>query len=359
MNGATELIKNLINSSSRVLVACAPAADEATILAAKALKEVLIDAGKKVFLWPEPNDFFKEKFQKILSDDTQPEIPQKIKIKIPKSAPLEELRYEDEGEFLSIIVSPKEKLDPASLLIEKAPYEMDAAFLFLDETEFEKIEAPVQTPPRDKRVYLTNNSRTLAEKIKEIHETVHGSAPLKPETATLLFASLALETEHFRKNPTAAAFNLTGHLISSGADPKTIHEIFSASEDLGSAQLLGRALARTAIEKELKISWTFLTQKDFEKTKIAPEEKILLSLLQKIRRVIAAEPLAVLCYQEGVSVRTLLSSQDPLILSRLSESMGFEAKGSYFFGPQFKNFSEAETRTRELLKNAVRDKIKE
>ena len=52
MTATQETVKNIINSSAKILLVREPSADEATILAMLALKNILGEAGKKIFLSP-------------------------------------------------------------------------------------------------------------------------------------------------------------------------------------------------------------------------------------------------------------------------------------------------------------------
>ena len=358
MNGTSEAIKNLIETSPRVLIAFEPSASEARILASYALKEILKSAGKDVFLWPEPPVSFSDKFSQIAAREANFALPQKIKIKIPKSVPLEELRYEDEGESLCVIISPKEKLEPESIRIEKTPYEMDAAFLFLEnEGDFEKMNAPVKNPAREKTVFLTEPSKTCAQKVDEIRKAINSEATLGVAAANMLFASLACETRGFQKNSDAEVFALASSLISAGADKKMIDEILDSGKTVEEAQLLGRALARTTVEEGLKSSWTFLTLKDFEKTKALPAEEKLVSLMPKIRAAITEETSSILCFENASGVSVLFESRDKNIHNRVAGYFGLADKSPVLSVPAFKNFSEAENKIRQLLKEILSVKM--
>ncbi len=351
MNGASDAIKNLLEASPRVLVALEPGAGEAKFLASKALKEILRAAGKNVFLWPEPPRSFSEKFSAILTDEPSPELPQKIKIKIPKSIPLDELRYEDEGDSFCVIISPKENLEPGSIRIEKAPYEMDAAFLFVEEeNDFEKTGAPVKNPPREKRVFLTRGPKTFAEKVAEIKTALDPETQISAASATALLASLFSETEYLRKASGPETFALAGSLISSGADKKAVDLILKRANTLKTAQLLGRALARTTIEEGLKTSWTFLTRKDFEKTGFLPSEENIASLAPEIRAAVTEQQNLILCFETPPGVAVFFESLDARTLNYVAGHFGLETKSPSLLIPPFKNFSEAENKIRQLLK---------
>ncbi len=357
MDQAQEAVKKLLNSSEKILVAGEPSADWATLLAMLALKNILDGAGKKTILWPECGAGFKDKFEKIIPKSDGFEALQKIKIKIPKSAQLEELKYEEENDFFSIIISPKSALEPSAVSIEKSPHEMDAAFCFFADVDgWKKITAPIERPPAEKTVYVSGGEKTAAEKISGIHEIINDSRPMPQSTATLLLASLIYETDNFQKQNNGI-FGLADTLIGAGADRKAVEEITLADKKIEAAQILGRALARTTAEEELKTSWTFLTKNDFQKTGFAPSKENALLILRKARSNIIPTPCSVLCYENGEEVEALVYHEDKNVLGSLALVLGAIPQSPYFFASGFKNFSEAETKIRNLLKEKISAKI--
>lgn len=358
MSETKETIKNLIESSSKIFVGLEPSADESAVFAALALKNILKDLDKEVFLRPKPQEKFSDKFKEILSEENDPEIPQKIKIKIPKSADIGELRYEEDGEFLNLFILPKNNMEPSGLLIEKAPYEMDAAFCFFEgEGGWEKINL-VAKPSREKIVYFTNNGRTFAEKINDIHQTLNGPQAMSPLTATLLMALLIHETENFQKKRGAEIFALAASLLESGADEKIAGETDLKDKKINLAQITGRALARTTLEEELETSWTYLTKHDFLKTNFEPVKENILFILRKVRASIAAPSGSIVCYEDGDSVKSLIFNENKNILRGLAASFGATLESAHFFVGGFKNFSDAEIKIRQLLKQNISDKMK-
>ena len=123
-----------------------------------------------------------------------------------------------------------------------------------------------------------------------------------------------------------------------------------ADKKAGSAQILGRALARTTSEEILKTSWTFLTKNDFEKTGVSASKENLLFLLRKVRSNIMPYPSSIICYESGDEVRSLIYHENKNTLASLAMALSAEPESLYFFASGFKNFSEAETRIRQLLK---------
>lgn len=342
-----EKIKELINAGQKFLIACRLSADETELLAGQALKKILEEQNKEVFFWPSLPIEFAQKFRVILPDAGIPAgIPQKIKIKIPKNIAIEEMRYEEGDDAFSIVISPKSRLEPSSLSIEKAPYETDGAFCFCDDQTFlEKIDAPIIKPNKDKVIYIAGNEHTLSEKIADICGTF---GPTSQEIATLILGVLILETENMQK-ASPDIFALANQLILNKADYEKIAGIVSKEKSLDQARLFGRALARTTIDTALKTAWTFLKADDFEKTKLAPVKANILLILKRLRLAIEEQVLYVICYQTE-KIQTMFWSRNKQLLENLAGRLGSRPESFYFFGPQFENFSEAETKIRNLLK---------
>ncbi|MBI2038791.1 MAG: hypothetical protein HYT22_00705 [Candidatus Niyogibacteria bacterium] len=350
MPDAKETIKEFIAAGKRFFIGSDPSFDEAALFASCALKKILESAGKEVFFWPPVSEALAERYAPLITANPNPAIPRKIKIKIPKSVSLEEMRYDDEPDAVSIVISPKTHLDIKDLLIERVPYEMDAAFCFFDdEARFEKMEAPILRPPREKTIYLVRNVRTLAEKISDIAQSV-GVSIADPDTATLLFVSLLAETDHLRAAENAAAFHLAGRLLESGARATDARRLFERVLTLPQLQLAGRALARTTVDLPLNASWTFLAGRDFEKTALTPSPEIFRILFKHVASTIGRQPLFIFCYEHH-GIRTLFAG-DAKALRRTAERLSVPVSGQFLTGPVFSTFSEAETAIRRLLKES-------
>ena len=335
-----------MSGGQKFLIACRPSADETELLAGQTLKKILEEQNKKVFFWPSLPAEFAQKFSAILPAVRNSDLPQKIKIKIPKNIAIEEMRYEEGNDFFNIIVSPKSWLEPSNLSIEKAPHETDGAFCFAeDQTFLEKINAPVIKPAKDKIIYVARNERFLSEKIADIC-AIWGQ-PSK-ETATLILGILILETENMQRAK-PGVFTLANQLLLNQADYEKITEIINKEKSLERARLFGRALARTTVDRALKTAWTFLKAEDFEKTKLAPAQANILSILKRLRLAIEEQILYVICYQTE-KIQTVFWSQNQQLLENLAGRFGGHPESFYFFGPQFENFSEAETKIRNLLR---------
>lgn len=347
---AVKMVKELIEDGKHFLIVYEPTANDSTLLAVFALKQTIEKAGKEIFLHPWPETSFLEKFGKLISSTKNTNPPQDIKIKIPKNIPVEEIRYEEENDALSIIIASKEKLETSSLTIEKSLYKIDGAFCFSDDEKIiEKSSVPISNIGQNKIIYLTKNKRTLAEKVSGICGALSDEYLSDFKISTLLFSSLMLETDHLRRKADKEAFALASSFLESGADHEIVREISDQEKKINYTQLLGRALARTTLDRPLKTSWTFLAKKDFEKTKTSPSKDMLLPLIQKIRSSIEYCPLSVLFYEEN-GIETLFWGEEKGLISIAASRLGRELQSPYFFGPSFSGFSEAEKNIRQLLR---------
>jgi len=381
MNDSAALkLKEVVENSTSIALVVEPSADEAVLLAREALKNILEAREKTILLLPERPHDFNQTFQPILENYQIPELTKTLKIKIPKSSPLEQVLYEEEENAFSIILQPKGgALNKEHIIIQEPKPQVDVVFCFSsaqggsdgdNEKMLERAEQDITMPSREKIVFLVKNERALAEKLYDLAKTldpVLSSAPGKyrvdehtlknHSTATLLYASLVLETENFSTGTTDKTLELGSQLLKLGADQEALRTIMASQKTLAKTQLLGRALARTHIDEQLHASWTFISSKDFEKTNTSPNTTLLLNTLKKIRQTIAEQPLSMLFFEtmEGVSV--IVYGKNEAVVNPLAKTLGAELQSQYFITQAFKNFSEAELRIRQLLKKSTSDTI--
>ncbi len=121
-------------------------------------------------------------------------------------------------------------------------------------------------------------------------------------------------------------------------DYENILEIIKTEQTPSFVQLFGRALARTRINEELKSIWTFISQKDLEKTKNKnADESLFEQIIKNIKKLIPFQPMALVLWQNKNKVWGLMLGED-------------EEKET--FGP-YKNFSEAEIKIQQALKEII------
>ena len=153
----------------------------------------------------------------------------------------------------------------------------------------------------------------------------------------MLFASLILETDNFKNRVTEGSLNLAHHLLSLGADKKFIDEVIKKDFSLSFAQILGRTLARTRLNKSLQSNWAFISKNDFEKAGIKNADTSLIRrIIKEIREIIPRQPTLIVLWEDRENNVWALSTAE-------------EKNEKEDIGP-YKSFSEAELKIQQTLK---------
>lgn len=118
-----------------------------------------------------------------------------------------------------------------------------------------------------------------------------------------------------------------------------------------SANLLGRLMARSRNDIEMKTLWSFLTKEDFIKTDSRSED---IPALLKTFRAIASLPEIIIVFWQsptGDATDGIIESINADISKNVAVRIGHAPPhNGYTALPQFANFVEAETETRKLLR---------
>ncbi len=130
-------------------------------------------------------------------------------------------------------------------------------------------------------------------------------------------------------------------------DEAQAHEKLSAS----AAGLLGRLMVRSRHDPELAMLWSFITREDFEKTGTRPEGiPELIKFFSHIAEL-PKRAAIFWQYGENQRTEGLLWSADPALLARVAASLGIpDRQNSSLPMPHAANFIEAETTLRKLLR---------
>jgi hypothetical protein len=127
-------------------------------------------------------------------------------------------------------------------------------------------------------------------------------------------------------------------------------------EKMRFAQLFGRALARTRINEELSSSWTFLSAEDFEKTGSQYSDRnIFYKISQKLNDLVPTRMFSFVFWQEESGVFCLAASEKESgeKLALLAEKTGSDLNNGYFVAGPFENFSGAEIKIKQVLKETI------
>ncbi len=377
MAEALEKIQAILKEAKTLALFSEKNSDDYKLLAKEALRHCLENKKINVIALPD-NQEFRKKWGNILPNQGENIFfSQQTSIRIPKSQyKIKELTYEDDDDFLSLIItSENSKLDKSAVSFEPVPAKADAAFCFFEPSEEEALqefENQLSLPPKEKIVFLTTGtSRTFSEKISQIIKRAAPEFFSSPQVSTLLFASLITETNNFVRPISQEALRFGSDLLSFGADKEKIKNILDQIKTVSFSQLLGRALARTRPDEKLNVSWTFLSQKDLEKTENKnPSASFFYDLIQKLREIIPLRQVSLIFWPaspaspsqggpaggqnsqaglDGKNIFAMAVSSEEKNLISLAEKIGVKAQSKYLMAGPFNNFSEAELHFRKIL----------
>ncbi len=356
MAEALEKIQALLKESKVFALVSKKNCEEHKLLAKEALKNSFLENNLNAVSLPEHADFQK-KWKTIIPEEKNTQILQKTSLKIPKNqCKIKELSYEEDENFFSLVITvEKGELNKNIVSFEPVLQKADVVFCFFDPCEAEALEEYGQKiimPPKEKVIFLSSSNITFAEKIFQIITAAAPGRRLSNKTTTLLFASLITETGNFTKPISQEVLRFGSELLSLEADKEAIKAILNEEKTIFSAQLLGRALARTHIDSESPVSWTFLNQKDLEKTSNSGLSSLsFYNVLKNIRENIPYKPLSLLFWQDsGQNIYATAAADDEKELVPLAEAIGVKLQSKYFTTGPFSSFSEAEIKFRQALK---------
>ena len=362
MPEALEKIQAVFKESKTFALLSKKASEDFRLLAKEALKHVLLEKKLDVISLPEHQDFQK-KWKILIPEKKSSPVLRQTSIRIPKAqCKIKELNYENNDDFLSLILTSENgEITKDALIFEPVRPRPDAVFCFFDphETEtFQGIEDKITLPSKEKIIFLTSNGTTFSEKIAQIVKTVAADALSLRQISTLLFASLITETNNFIRPVSQEVLRFGSELLSLGADKELVKTVLNEEKTISSARLFGRALARTHIDETSNASWTFLSQKDIEKTgNLNSAPSFFYNILKNLRENIPYRPLSLLFWQAGQNVLAMATADEEKELVPLACALGVKLQSKYFTTGPFANFSEAEIRFRNALREMTSLKI--
>jgi len=353
MSNVEDTLKNLIKNKTNFLIASEKEAGIDVFFAGEILGFILRASNKKVLDIPQRENDLLGGFDDVRKLKETGAIPEKIIISIPKNTAIEEIKYEDNNNLFSIIITPKKILKKEDIIISKKTLEIDAAFLFFspeNKKYLEELSSNLVLPPKKGMIFFTKNSHTLAQKIFNICEIINPSFFADNKTlATLIYGLLVLETDNFQKKTDEGVFKCAHQLLAKGVEKEKLRNILTKNKNIDFANTLGRALARTHFNAGSSVSWTFLSKKDM-KTEQEGNKVFFVGLAEKIRTNLPYCNASFLIWEKNNGIAGLVYSQDEVFLKKASASAQVAQEDNYFFTKDFKNFTEAELKLRELLK---------
>ena len=380
MKEALEKIQLIFKESKNFALFSKKNCEDYKLLAKEALKVALLKKNLSA-LSLHGNSGFEKKWNPMLSAKNFPVFPQQTSIRIPKNQyKIKELSYEENEDFLSLVVTAESgNLNKETILFEPVLPKVDAAFCFFDspgDAILKEFENYVIMPPKEKIVFLTSGGKTYAERISQIIKTIFPDLFSLPQIATLLFSSLITETNNFVRPVSQEVLRFGSELLSLDADKELVKTILNEEKTISSANLLGRALARTHADDKLDASWTFLSREDLKKTNnLNSPPSFFYNIIRNLRDLIPFRTLSLLFWQNepaspnqggliptganliGQNIIAMAAADEEKDLIPLAQQLGARLQSRYFTAGPFNNFSEAELRFRKALEEMVSLKI--
>jgi hypothetical protein len=243
-----EKIKPLVENSKSFGILLDKNPEEHEFLAQEALKEAIRSRGIPVLSLPETHEELQKKWGRIIKPTALFDFPQKTAIKLPKEKyGIKEVAYKEDQDNLSLIItSSNALLSNEEISIEKLSPETEAIFcIFENHEKLEMFKTFLQLPESDRIVFISADEKTLTEKISLIIKLFEPRYLENKEVATLLFASLLVETNNLYKKGSKEIFSFASLLIENRADKEAVSEIMDHEKKPSFVQIIGRLLART------------------------------------------------------------------------------------------------------------------
>lgn len=329
----SEKIQKIINNKAgSIALILGENPQEQDILTREALRIFFQNKRWIIYLFPENPEDIKNKWSLILDNNHKnSSLSSEISVRLPKNIfNVKEIGYKEDDEFLTLkILTDGNNAQKNGILIDVKPVTFDVLICIgSSDIKFDNF--------KDK-ISLTADDKTLSEKIFEIIQTNEIGTTEKNNIPDLLFASLILETNNFKKMVTESSLDLAHRLLSLGANKKLIDEVIKKEFSLSFAQILGRTLARTRLNKSLQSNWAFISKKDFEKASIKNADTLLIRrITREIMEIIPRQPIFV----------TLWEDKENNVWALLTTEKENEKE---VVGP-YKSFSEAELKIQQTLK---------
>jgi len=330
--------------------------DEKDALAREVLGEVFHLNNIPVYFFPETPKDTKDKWSSILPSRQKDGLVYHTLIHIPKTSfSIKDIGYENDDKFFTLNLGTNGgHIGKKDVFFESRSTEVDFAFYFGEENSGEEVGIFTN---KEKTLSIKKENGSVTEGVSKIIQAIKTKTLTDTTIPTLLYASLLLETNNLDEKTKPDLLILAGNLLKMGADKNKINNIIGKKQPILFPQLLGRALARTQTNEDLKSTWTFVSKSDLEKTgSIAAEISIFQQILSSVRDYLPSQPVNVIFWQNKENeIWGLVSPRENQedFLKKISLLMtGKVENGNYHIGP-FPNFSGAEIRTQEALKEIL------
>lgn len=356
-----EKIRQLIGSSKSFGILLDPKPEEHEILLAEALKKIIYKKNLPVLCSPKladlPETQTREmtKWENLIQTNDGVKFPQKTALNLPSEEnDIQEVAYSKNNGKLSLVITSKTGISSLNeIQIEKLLPEPETIFCFFENNKkLELFRNEMQIPNNENVIFITPDNKTVTEKVFDIIKMFDPDLR-ENEVCSLLYGALVTETNSFSLRTTGRMLKLGSILTENSMIQDSVSEILRKNKKASHFNLLGRMLARTYVDENTKSSWSFLNQKDIQKTNNPVISSTFLhSLLKKTYSFTQPQNFHVLIWQTVDGARALIASGEYTEnerLQSLAENFGIETNNSFFTIGPFRNFSESEIYIRQKL----------
>ena len=360
-----EKIQEVIEKSGLLALISEEGAGEEILLAKEALKIILEDKGLKVCQFPERTKELENKWSFILPTGEDNHFLYSTSILIPKNKiNIQEISYSDDDEHVGVNIDSKNKaVAKEDVIFKPHPIAFDAAIYFasndnsISEECLTRLAEKTILPKKEEIITIAPDYETIAEKVFNIFGVIEPQAAMDNTLIPhLLLASLLIETNNFEEWTKEGTLDTASALLKMGADKEAIDQSLGEEGGESFVRILGRAMARTFINKPLKSVWTFISSNDLEKTgNEKPSAAMLYRIIRKISRLTKPQFVFVLLWQAGESVSAAIKANDNQkdLSGKIKNFLEAKEDGGFLLCGPYKNFSEAEIKIQETLKKVV------
>lgn len=146
-------------------------------------------------------------------------------------------------------------------------------------------------------------------------------ATLSPGDASALFTAIATDTGWFRfGSVTPRVFRIAADLIAAGARPADLYQALYEKNTLARIQLLGLILSRVVVEREGRLTYTYVQQADFEKLGALPSDTE--DAINRALSIRGTEVGLIFVEMPGGKCKVSLRSRGEIDVRRLAEQFG-------------------------------------
>lgn len=365
----------LLRSAKKIAAAVADETSGDQIGAALGLLNFFIAQGKKTELFfagelPPQFSFLESYFPEEESATKADSLRDFIISLDAKRHSIEEIRYEKNGDTLSVILGAKQNISSKDISIKSVDdYDLvislgmpkretvaakaganasqitNVPFLLLSRDTAQKNDADA--------TLADTEAASWCELAWGIISATHDEQKITEAVATPLLAGLFSATENLQSpKTTVASAALASLLVKRGAKQELIREHLENKKEtpLNLMQLWGRALSRSRMDEQNGVLWSFIPAEDFLKTGSTSQNMPF--IFSQMERAVSPKTGFLYIFENPHKnhIRAILKSEDASLLSRAAAfEAGELSQEALLFHKSFMSFAEAEEKLRILL----------